>query len=603
MEQGLLTFIIVDNYLVDDYLAKERYILTNFNEFDFHPTIIKAINGLGFEKATPIQEQAIPLVLEGHDIMGLAQTGTGKTAAFGLPLVQHLIKELDRPENKTTRSLILAPTRELANQIADNMRTYVRHTHLKVNVVVGGSSIQIQRQKLGRGTDILIATPGRLMDLVDRKAIYLDTVKYLVLDEADQMLDLGFIHVLQEIAQMLGTPRQTMMFSATMPKSISVLSKAFLKDPKRVEVSPQGTAADKVKQSVHFIGSRAKADLLKECLNEDKNHLALVFSRTKHGAEKLMKHLKDKGFKTDSIHGNKSQGQRDRAIRKFRSGETRVLVATDVAARGIDIPNVSHVFNYDLPEMAENYVHRIGRTARAGASGQAIAFCPPSDISLLRAIEKLMGITIEIASGEISKEEEKANSKKNPRSRNRVKSRNKDRSRSGGGAGDGSRATNGGKKKRDGRNSRSKDSYRSDSRKPYRSKNSNENANEGERKRNTYRPERLEEGSENKSNAKTFKRRDPKNFSKAGMGAKRPTADNSNNSNSNNDGNENANRKPKSFKKKWANKSAGESGNPAKRNEQKQRPTDAPSTSKKRKGKDIGKNKFTRSRNKGSAAA
>lgn len=596
LEQGLLTFIIVDNYLVDDYLAKERYILTNFNEFDFHPTIIKAINGLGFEKATPIQEQAIPLVLEGHDIMGLAQTGTGKTAAFGLPLVQHLIKELDRPENKTTRSLILAPTRELANQIADNMRTYVRHTHLKVNVVVGGASIQIQRQKLGRGTDILIATPGRLMDLVDRKAIYLDTVKYLVLDEADQMLDLGFIHVLQEIAQMLGTPRQTMMFSATMPKSISALSKAFLKDPKRVEVSPQGTAADKVKQSVHFIGSRAKADLLKECLNEDKNHLALVFSRTKHGAEKLMKHLKDKGFKTDSIHGNKSQGQRDRAIRKFRSGETRVLVATDVAARGIDIPNVSHVFNYDLPEMAENYVHRIGRTARAGASGQAIAFCPPSDISLLRAIEKLMGITIEIASGEISKEEEKANSKKNPRSRNRVKSRNKDRSRS----------------------DRSRDSRKSDSRKPFRSKKpnrgtsegSNEDKNRNERKRNTYRPERLEEGSENKNSAKSFKRKGPKNFS---------------NDNSKNSGNESANRKPKSFKKKWDNKSAGESGSPsnkrpsganAGRNEQDRpaaanksagvpgtgakRPTAA---NKKRRGKDIGKNKFTRNKNRGPAAA
>ena len=330
--------------------------MNNFEQFDFHPTINKAIAGLGYNEATPIQQQGIPLVLKGRDIMGLAQTGTGKTAAFGLPLVQHLLKEKERPENKTARALILAPTRELANQIAANMRTFVRHTHLKVNVVVGGASIQVQRQKLGRGTDILIATPGRLLDLVDRKAIYLDLVKYLVLDEADQMLDLGFIHVLHEIAAMLSTPRQTLLFSATMPKSIASLAKAFLTNPERIEVSPAGSAVDKIDQSVHFIGNRSKADLLKQCLNENKDHLSLVFSRTKHGAEKLKKHLLDKGYKADSIHGNKSQGQRDRAIRGFKSGETRVLVATDVAARGIDISGVSHVYNYDLPEMAVNLV-------------------------------------------------------------------------------------------------------------------------------------------------------------------------------------------------------------------------------------------------------
>ena len=400
-------------------LSKKDIILTDFEQFGLHPAIIKSVKSLGFNKPTPIQEQGIPLVLEGFDIMGLAQTGTGKTAAFGLPLVEHLLKEKERPENKTARALILAPTRELANQIASNMRDYVRHTHLKVNVVVGGSSIQVQRQKLGRGSDILIATPGRLLDLVERNAIYLDMVKYLVLDEADQMLDLGFIHILREISELLGTPRQTLLFSATMPKSIAALSKAFLKDPKRIEVAPAGKAADKIAQSVHFIGNRSKADLLKQCLNDAEGHLSLVFSRTKHGAEKLKKHLIDRGFKADSIHGNKSQGQRDRAIRGFKSGETRVLVATDVAARGIDISGVSHVYNYDLPEMAENYVHRIGRTARAGASGKAVAFCSPAEISLLRAVEKLMGITIEIASGEISEEEERKNSKNNPRSRTR----------------------------------------------------------------------------------------------------------------------------------------------------------------------------------------
>ncbi len=409
--------------------------MSNFNSFNLHPVILRAVKSLGFETATPIQEQAIPLVLKGHDIMGLAQTGTGKTAAFGLPLVQHLLGYGERAENKTTRALILAPTRELANQIANNMREYVRHTHLKVNVVVGGASIQVQRQKLGRGTDILIATPGRLLDLVNRNAIYLDSVKYLVLDEADQMLDLGFIHVLREISEMLGTPRQTLLFSATMPKSIAALSKTFLKDPKRIEVSPAGKAADKITQSVHFVTSRAKAELLKQCLNESKEHLSLVFSRTKHGAEKLKKYLGDKGFKVDSIHGNKSQGQRERALRGFKNGQTRVLVATDVAARGIDISGVSHVYNYDLPEVAENYVHRIGRTARAGASGKAVAFCTPAEISLLRAIERLMGIKIDIASGEISEQEERrgrqgerANSKKNKRSRNRVKgSRNRNR--------------------------------------------------------------------------------------------------------------------------------------------------------------------------------
>jgi len=399
--------------------------LSKFEIFDFHPAIIKATDALGFDTPTPIQQQGIPLVLAGVDVMGLAQTGTGKTAAFGLPIVQQLLQLHDRPASKTARALILAPTRELANQIASNLRDYVRHTHLKVNVVVGGASIQVQRQKLGRGTDILVATPGRLLDLVGRKAIHLDKVKFLVLDEADQMLDLGFINVLKDIASMLGTPRQTLLFSATMPKSIEELSRAFQDNPKRIEVSPVGKAADKITQKVHFIGNRTKADLLKDLLAENKDDLSLVFCRTKHGAEKLKKHLVERDFKADSIHGNKSQGQRDRAIRGFKSGETRVLVATDVAARGIDISGVSHVYNFDLPEVAENYVHRIGRTARAGASGEAVAFCSPAEIRLLRSIEKLMGIKIEVASGEMSADEERENLKKLPKKRNRNRPKNR----------------------------------------------------------------------------------------------------------------------------------------------------------------------------------
>lgn len=332
--------------------------------------------------------------------MGLAQTGTGKTAAFGLPLVHKLMEEDIRPKPKSVRALILAPTRELVNQISDNLRQYVKKTPIWVNVVIGGQSINKQAQALSKGTDILVATPGRLLDLADRKALYLDTATFLVLDEADQMLDLGFIHSLRQISKMLSTPRQTMLFSATMPKQVEDLSKAFLNDPVRVQVSPPGKAADKIEQSVHHVAARDKTNLLKDCLIERRDDLSLVFARTKHGAEKLMKHLVDCGFKADSIHGNKSQGQRDRALRAFKKRDIDILVATDVAARGIDIPAVSHVYNFNLPEVPENYVHRIGRTARAGAEGKAVAFCAPDEYHLLKQIERLMAISIRVESGE-----------------------------------------------------------------------------------------------------------------------------------------------------------------------------------------------------------
>ena len=374
--------------------------MTSFDQLDLAPSILKSVKEMGFEKPTPIQRDAIPLVLQGHDVMGLAQTGTGKTAAFGLPLVHHLLARHDRPAAKTARALIMAPTRELVNQIADHLRAYVRHTRLRVNVVMGGVSIHGQRQKLARGTDILVATPGRLLDLAERRSVFLDTVDFLVLDEADQMLDMGFIHTLRKLEKMIGKERQTMLFSATMPRQIETLAAEYLFEPKRIQAATPGKAADKVRQTVHFVAPGEKIALLKKCLHNNDDDVSIVFARTKHGAEKLMKNLRAAGFPADSIHGNKSQGQRDRTLKGFRNGQVRILVATDVAARGIDIPGVSHVYNYDLPEVAENYVHRIGRTARAGADGEAVAFCTTETYGLLRAVERLMDITIETESGE-----------------------------------------------------------------------------------------------------------------------------------------------------------------------------------------------------------
>ena len=357
------------------------------------------LKALGFKDPTPIQNKAIPLALEGHDILGLAQTGTGKTLAFGLPLIDHLLAQPGKPDPKTCKALILAPTRELVNQIADSLKTLTGGTRVKVATVVGGQSINKQITILNRGVDILVATPGRLIDLMERRAIDLSAARHLVLDEADQMLDMGFIHALRQIAPKLGTPRQTMLFSATMPKQMEELSQAYLTNPRRVQVSPPGKAADKITQSVHFMEKARKLWKLRDILEKNPDALTLVFSRTKHGAEKLKKGLVADGFNADSIHGNKSQGQRDRAIEAFRSGETTILVATDVAARGIDIPGVEFVINFDLPNVPDNYVHRIGRTARAGREGEAISFCAADEVDLLLQIQKVMKIEIPVASG------------------------------------------------------------------------------------------------------------------------------------------------------------------------------------------------------------
>ncbi len=375
--------------------------LTDFKSLGLSEQILKAIEANGYEAPTPIQRDAIPYILKGEDIMGLAQTGTGKTAAFGLPLIEQLLANPKQPVSKGARALILAPTRELVNQIAQNLISFVRGTPLRVASVVGGVSINGQIKRLSRGTDILVATPGRLLDLVDRDAVRLDTASFLVLDEADQMLDLGFIHALRKISALVAKKRQTLLFSATMPKQIADLAKSYLTDPVRVEVATAGKTADKITQRVHFMDQKAKTDFLVDLMSTRPDDLSLVFCRTKHGAERLMKKLVSSGISAGSIHGNKSQNQRDRAIKGLKDGSLKVLVATDVAARGIDIPGVSHVYNFELPEVPEAYVHRIGRTARAGADGDAIAICAPEEIGLFRQIEKLIGISIEVASGEV----------------------------------------------------------------------------------------------------------------------------------------------------------------------------------------------------------
>ncbi|MDX8351659.1 DEAD/DEAH box helicase [Cognatiyoonia sp. IB215182] len=371
----------------------------DFDMLGLAPRLTKTLKAQGITDPTPIQKQAIPHAMNGRDVMGLAQTGTGKTAAFGLPMIHALLKAGVKPQAKTARGLILAPTRELAKQISENLTAYTKGSHLKVALVVGGAGIVGQTKRLAGGVDLLVATPGRLIDLLDRRAVRLDQTIYLVLDEADQMLDMGFIHALRQIAPLLSKDRQTMMFSATMPKLMNELAQTYLTDPVRVQVNPPGQAARKINQSAHFVAQAAKLDLLVELLDAHRDDRAIVFGRTKHGCEKLSKVLEKKGFAADSIHGNKSQGQRDRALRAFKEGKVRVLVATDVAARGIDIPDVRFVYNYDLPNVAENYVHRIGRTARAGADGSAVALVAPDEMIELQDIEKTMKETIPTASG------------------------------------------------------------------------------------------------------------------------------------------------------------------------------------------------------------
>ena len=363
--------------------------LTDFIDLGLSETVLAALAAKGYATATPIQAQAIPPVLEGRDLLGIAQTGTGKTAAFMLPSIDRLVASGKRAQPRGCRMLVLAPTRELASQIAESARGYAKGTNLRVATVFGGTSIHKNKTDLARGVDILVATPGRLVDLIDQCYAILIGIEILVLDEADQMLDLGFIHALKRIVRELPAKRQTLFFSATMPIAIRELAGSFIKNPVEVKVTPVATTAERVDQHVTFVRQDEKQALLTMLLGAETIDRALVFTRTKHGADRVVRLLAGNGVQANAIHGNKSQPQRERALAAFRSGQTPILVATDIAARGIDVSGVSHVFNFELPNVPEQYVHRIGRTARAGADGIAISFCADDERAFLRDIERL----------------------------------------------------------------------------------------------------------------------------------------------------------------------------------------------------------------------
>ncbi|MFH1754980.1 MAG: DEAD/DEAH box helicase [Candidatus Latescibacterota bacterium] len=359
-----------------------------FKQLTLIPPICRAISQEGYKRPTEIQQAAIPLLLDGKDLLATAQTGTGKTAAFALPMLQHL-HERKSSRYQGIRALILAPTRELALQIEESFRTYGRHLSLRTAVFVGGVRESGQIQAIRRNPDILVATPGRLLDLAERKLVRLDQVKMLVLDEADRMLDMGFVKDVRKIVALTPRERQTMFFSATLPAAISNLASDMLKDPCFVEVSPVASVSLKIEQKVLFVEREDKLALLTDFLKSSAMARTLVFTRTKHRAERIVRQLSSKGISASSIHSNKSQIQRQRALAAFDRGKVRVLVATDIVARGIDVDGISHVVNFELPNDPTNYVHRIGRTARAGSDGIALSFCDFSEVAMLRSIEKL----------------------------------------------------------------------------------------------------------------------------------------------------------------------------------------------------------------------
>ncbi len=374
-------------------LTKEKQ-LTNFTDLGLAAPILKALETQGYVTPTPIQAQAIPPVIAGRDLLGIAQTGTGKTAAFALPIINRLARTTLPRQPKTCRALILSPTRELASQIADNIRAYAAHTGLTVTTVFGGVSHRTQTQILTRGVDILVATPGRLMDHMGEGNIRFSATEVFVLDEADQMLDLGFLPAIRRIVSALPKVRQNLFFSATMPPDIGKLASDLLKDPVRVAVTPVATTVERVTQRVIHVESHKKKALLAELFANPELSRALVFTRTKRGADRVARYLETAGVGVASIHGNKSQSQREKALEAFRGARIRALVATDIAARGIDVDDVTHVVNYELPDVPESYVHRIGRTARAGRAGVAISFCDADERIQLRDIERLTRQTI-----------------------------------------------------------------------------------------------------------------------------------------------------------------------------------------------------------------
>lgn len=369
-----------------------------FEQLNLTEPILRALKQENYTTPTPIQEKAIPFLLKGRDLLGCAQTGTGKTAAFSIPIIQ-LMSERSADSNykKPIRCLILTPTRELAIQIGESIDTYSKFTQLNCKVIFGGVNQHGQVESLKKGIDILVATPGRLLDLMNQKFVHLNNIEFFVLDEADRMLDMGFVHDVKKIITKLPLKKQSLFFSATMPPPIVQLANAILDNPVRVEVAPVSSTADTINQTVYFVDKENKKNLLMEILKDPEIERALVFTRTKHGADRVAKDLNKDGIKAQAIHGNKSQVARQNALNNFKSKLTRILVATDIAARGIDIDDLTHVINYELPNIPESYVHRIGRTGRAGAKGKAIAFCDALEKEFLTDIQKLIGKKIPVA--------------------------------------------------------------------------------------------------------------------------------------------------------------------------------------------------------------
>ncbi|TWP22744.1 DEAD/DEAH box helicase [Apibacter muscae] len=361
-----------------------------FEKLNLVEPILRALKDQNYINPTPIQAQAIPILLEGKDLLGVAQTGTGKTAAFSIPIIQQLHQNLNKNRGRNIKALILTPTRELAIQIEENIKEYSKYTNLRHTVIFGGVPQKKQTDTLRSGVNILIATPGRLLDLINQKFINLKTLEYFVLDEADQMLDMGFIHDIKKILPLLPNKRQSLFFSATMPPEIEKLANNILNHPSRIEVTPVSSTVDKIEQSLYYVEKANKIKLLIELLQNKNLESILVFAKTKHGSDKISKQLNQVGIRTEAIHGNKSQNARQNALKNFKDKSTRVLIATDIAARGIDVDHLSHVFNYDLPNVPETYVHRIGRTGRAGRNGVAIAFCDHDELPLLKDIHKLI---------------------------------------------------------------------------------------------------------------------------------------------------------------------------------------------------------------------
>lgn len=372
-----------------------------FEDLELIEPIRKALQKEGYITPTPIQAEAIPIVLEGYDLLGCAQTGTGKTAAFSIPIIQNLYEQDKTGKKRGIKALVLTPTRELAIQIDESFAAYGRFTGLRHTVIFGGVGQKPQTDALQRGVDVLIATPGRLLDLINQGFIRLHTLDYFVLDEADRMLDMGFIHDIKRILPLLPKKRQSLFFSATMPPEIEKLAGTILHDPQKVEVTPPSSTVEKIDQSVYFVEKKEKVNLLRDLLKDKSLESVLVFTRTKHGADKVARVLIKAEIKAEAIHGNKSQNARQRALSNFKDHTTRVLIATDIAARGIDVDHLTHVINFELPNVPETYVHRIGRTGRAGRSGVAFSFCDAEEVPLLKDIHKLIGKQIPVAGGHV----------------------------------------------------------------------------------------------------------------------------------------------------------------------------------------------------------